>query len=178
MKWRYLQGAALAFCYAHTRHAHTYTYIYIYICIFDDICLSYTVVDLYSGGGEACVRLRGSSVQGLLLLRCAAHMWDVRQTAKAAHAVNGLRLEGAVIIAVGEAMSMLGEKSWYCSTVDSSVIPFKGASDVAQRTVGGALHPFFQMFCFRALQAFSCSGKTDDFAGFPLALSYSVGPTG
>ena len=33
-------------------------------------------------------------------------------------------LEGAVVIAVGESMTLLGEKSWYCS--NDMVVPFKG----------------------------------------------------
>ncbi|CAJ1456944.1 unnamed protein product [Effrenium voratum] len=67
----------------------------------------------------------------VLVDRGARHrLWETLGTDmggnEVAEHVKWRYLQGAVIIAVGEAMSMLGEKSWYCSTVDSSVIPFKG----------------------------------------------------
>ena len=33
---------------------------------------------------------------------------------------------GAVVLAIGEAMSLLGQKSWYCSGTQQTIIPFKG----------------------------------------------------
>lgn len=38
--------------------------------------------------------------------------------------VHGMLSRGAVVLAVGESMTLLGEKSWYCS--NDLVIPFKG----------------------------------------------------
>ena len=42
------------------------------------------------------------------------------------HAFSSFFWGGAVILAVGESMTLLGEKSWYCS--NDLVIPFKGGS--------------------------------------------------
>ena len=40
--------------------------------------------------------------------------------------ISALFTRGAVVLAMGQAMSLLGEKSWYCSGAQNTVIPFKG----------------------------------------------------
>eukprot|EP00435_Cladocopium_sp_Y103_P006771 s617_g2.t1 len=54
-------------------------------------------------------------------------LWETLGTdigSEVAEHVKWRYLQGAVIIAVGESMTLLGEKSWYCS--NDMVVPFKG----------------------------------------------------
>ncbi|CAE7888658.1 CAPN14 [Symbiodinium sp. KB8] len=57
-------------------------------------------------------------------------LWDTLSTdlgaSEVAEHVKWRYLQGAVVLAIGEAMSLLGQKSWYCSGTQQTIIPFKG----------------------------------------------------